>query len=97
MPRSENTPHDGHPCQRKKENLYCLKDMLAIEQNVYSTFWSVYILADAFEHMWYTEVLPEQAQNSQGENACIAVLSGRWNRIEFLNTTVSCRIPLTPP
>lgn len=36
-----------------------------------------YVSADASEHMWYTEMLPRQAQISQGENAFIAVLSRR--------------------
>lgn len=96
MQRSENMPHDGHPCQRK-QLYHCLKNILTTEQNVCSIFQSVCILPDAFEHVWYTEALPEQAQISQGENACIAVLSRRWTKTELLNTTVSRRIPLTPP
>lgn len=52
MQCSENTPHDGHPCQ-KKELYHCLMNILTTEQNVYPVFQSVYILADAFEHVLY--------------------------------------------
>lgn len=96
MQRSENMPHDGHSCQRK-QLYHCLTNTLTTEQNVYPILQSVYISTDAFEHVWYTKMLPEQAQISQGENACIAVLSRRWTRTKLLNATVSCRIPLAPP
>lgn len=96
MQCSENMPHDGPPCQRK-QLYHCLTNLLTTEENVYPIFQSVYTSADAFEHVWYIELLPEQAQISQGENAYIAVLSRRWTRTNLLNATVSCRIPLTPP
>lgn len=85
------------PSLPKKATLSLPYKHIHHEQYVYPVFQSVYVSADAFEHMWYTEMLPEQVQISQGENAFIAVLSRRWTRTKLLNATVSCRIPLKPP